>query len=181
MTMLGCQRLPTTAKLGRRNGCYLDGNPVIILKICTTELAPLLSQLYNRCLALSFLPDYWEIHFCSSFFKNQGQPSDPWNYRARSLFFLPIFGNIPEIMRRKLINYKTSNGLLSDKYAFCFSRLTAAALMVIAEEVYQALDKNVMLLQISRKRFTLFGMLISTKNTITIQQVEQLGCFWLNI
>lgn len=124
----------------KASGC--DRIPAIILKKGDHELAPILSKLYNNCLAASCFPVCWKSSSVVPVFKNSGEPSDPSNDHPISL--LPLFRKVFEaLINIKRVKYLTSHDLLSDKqYAFHFARSTTDAVMAITEFTYQALAKN---------------------------------------
>ena len=62
-----------------------DRIPAIVLKMCSPELSHVLIQLYNKCLAKSCFPSCWKS---TSFFKNDGERSDPGKYRPIRLLHI---------------------------------------------------------------------------------------------
>ena len=117
-----------------------DHIPVIVLKMCSPELSPVLSKLFNKCLSESSFPICWKCASVVPIFKNSGERSQPGNYRPISL--LPIISKIFEsVIKSVIVNHLESQNLLSDKqYGFRSSRSTADLLTVITEKIYRALD-----------------------------------------
>ena len=62
--------------------------PSIVLKMCSPELSPVLAKVYNKCLFESC----WKFSSVLPANKNDGERSDPGNYRPISL--LPIMSKI---------------------------------------------------------------------------------------
>ena len=65
-----------------------DRIPSIVLKMCSLELSPVLAKLYNRCLAESCFPSCWKSSSVVPAYKNDGERSDPGNYRPISLLHI---------------------------------------------------------------------------------------------
>ena len=118
-----------------------DNIPVIVLKMCAPELSPVLSKLFNKCLAYGCFPSCWKCASVVPAFKNSGERSDPGNYRPISL--LPTISKVFEsLMNAAMTDHFESLGLLSDRqYGFRSSRSTADLLTVITERLLRALDK----------------------------------------
>lgn len=58
------------SNLQPHKACGPDGNPVIVIKKCVPEQAPVLSKLYNKCLAASCFPVSWKSSSVVPVFKN---------------------------------------------------------------------------------------------------------------
>ena len=54
-----------------------DRIPAIVLKMCSPELSPVPTKLYNKCLAESCFPSCWKSSLVVPVFKNYGKRSDP--------------------------------------------------------------------------------------------------------
>ena len=108
-----------------------DGIPVILFQKCAPELSPVLSRLYNKCIAESCFPSSWKFASVIPVFKNCGDRSNPRNYRPISL--LPVMSKIFEaFINNALVNHLESNNLFSDsQYGFRSQRSTADLLTVI--------------------------------------------------
>ena len=65
-----------------------DGIPVIVLKMCSPELSPILAKLFNMCVSSSVFPSSRKVASVVPISKGAGEHSDPTNYRPISL--LPI-------------------------------------------------------------------------------------------
>lgn len=119
-----------------------DNIPVIVMQKCSPELSSILSKLFNKCMRESCFPDCWKTASVIPVFKNNGERSDPQNYRPISL--LSVISKIFEsLINSALVSHFESLGLFSDKqYGFRASRSTADLLTVITERFYRALDKG---------------------------------------
>lgn len=85
------------------------------------QLAPVFSELYNKCLGASCL-NLKSSSVDACFCKNFGEPSDLSNYCSISLFLL-FCKVVKALINIRLVKHLTSHGLLSDKqYDFCFAR-----------------------------------------------------------
>ena len=117
-----------------------DNIPAIVLKKCSAELSPVLSKLYNKCLAESCFPTHWKFSTVVPAYKNSGERSDPGNYRPISL--LPITSKVFEtLINNRLVKHLEGTGLFSDlQYGFRAYRSTADLLTVITERVYGSMD-----------------------------------------
>ena len=109
--------------------------------MCSPELSPVLSKLFNKCLQNSSFSSCWKFRSVVPVFKNSGERSDPKNYRPISL--LPVISKVFEsLLNEALIAHLESFDLLSDKqYGFRGCRSTADLLTVVTERVYRALDR----------------------------------------
>ena len=117
-----------------------DNIPAIVLKKCSAELSPVLSKLYNKCLAESCFPTHWKFSTVVPAYKNSGERSDPGNYRPISL--LPITSKVFEtLINNRLVKHLEGTGLFSDlQYGFRAYRSTADLLTVFTERVYGSMD-----------------------------------------
>lgn len=96
-------------------------NDILTIKKYTPEMAPVLSKLYHKCLATSYIQACWKSSSVVPVFKNAGEPSDLSNYRPICL--LPLFGKVLEVLiNSELVKYLTSQRILSDKQ-YCFASL----------------------------------------------------------
>ena len=89
--------------------------------MCSSELSPVLGNLYNKCLAKSCFPSFWESASVVPVFKSDGERFDPGKYHAISL--LPIISEIFESFINDILNkHLDINGLSSDlQYGFVLS------------------------------------------------------------
>ena len=119
-----------------------DSIPVIVLQMCTPELAPVLTKLFKKCIKESCFPSCWKLPSVVPVFKNHGERSNAGNYRPISL--LPVISKVFEILiNSSIIKHLDSNNLLSDhQYGFRSSRSTADLLTVITERIHQTLDSS---------------------------------------
>ena len=92
--------------------------PIIVLKMSSLELSPVLAKLYNKCLAESCFPSCWKSSSVLPVFKNNGDRSYPGKYRPISLF--PIISKIFEsFIHDSLTKHFDIAGLFSDfQYGF---------------------------------------------------------------
>ena len=56
-----------------------DCIPVMVLKNCKPELSYIFSELFNKCLKESCLPDCWKVSLVVPVFKNVGERSTAKN------------------------------------------------------------------------------------------------------
>ena len=90
-----------------------DNIPSIVLQRCSPELSPVLAKLYRKCLVESCFPSCWKYPSVVPAYKNQGERSDPGNYRPISL--LPIVSKIFEfLINNGLIKHLKGTGLFCD-------------------------------------------------------------------
>ena len=101
-----------------------DGIPVIVLKKCAPELAPVLTKLFRRCMSSGNFPSCWKVASVVPVPKKSCDTSQPSNYRPISL--LPIIGKIFEsVVNAHLVKHLEQQDLLSDKqFGFRKSRST---------------------------------------------------------
>ena len=57
-----------------------DGISAIVLQKCSPELSPILSKLFNKCLAEGVFPDCWKVASVVPTYKNKGERSDCSSY-----------------------------------------------------------------------------------------------------
>ena len=89
-----------------------DCIPLIVQKMCSPELSPVLAKLYSKCLFKSCFPSCCK--FSSSFFLN---------------------------VNDSISKYPEGTGLFSDlQYGFRAFRFSAALLEVLSERIYNSLD-----------------------------------------
>ena len=119
-----------------------DGIPVIVLKECSPELAPVLAKLFRRCLSKGEFPRSWKVAAVVPVPKKGNDTSQPSNYRPISL--LPIIGKVFEsVVNAHLLKYLELHGLLSDKqFGFRSSRSTGDLLAYVTEQVSRVLDRQ---------------------------------------
>ena len=117
-----------------------DCIPSIVLKMCSPELSPVLSKLYNKCLSESCFPSCWKFSSVVPAYKNDGERSDPGNYRPISL--LPVISKMFEsFVNDRITKHLERTGLFSDlQYGFRAFRSTADLLTVLSERIYNSLD-----------------------------------------
>ena len=108
--------------------------------MCSPELSPVLAKLYNKCLSESSLPSCWKISPVVPAYKNDGERSDPGNYRLISL--LPIRSKIFEsFVNNRISKHLEGTGLFSDlQHGIRAFRSTADILTVLSERNYNSLD-----------------------------------------
>ena len=112
-----------------------DCIPSIVLKMCSPQLSPLLAKLYNKCLFESCFTSCWELSSGVPAYKNDGERSDPGNYRPIRL--LPIMSKIFEsFVNDRISKYLEGTGIFSDlHYGFRAFRSTADLLTVLGERI----------------------------------------------
>ena len=57
-----------------------DCIPMVVLKMCESELSYILDELFNKCLKESCFPDCWKVSSVVLEFKNVGEKSTAKNY-----------------------------------------------------------------------------------------------------
>ena len=119
-----------------------DQIPAIVLKMCSPELSPVLSKLYNLCLSKSVFPSSWKMASVVPVFKGSGEKSDPANYRPISL--LPIISKVFEsVINQHLLGFLEDHSLLTDaQFGFRHSRSTGDVLALLTEHINKALDSR---------------------------------------
>ena len=117
-----------------------DGIPIVVLKHCCPEIAPILSKLFNLCWSESTFPACWKTASVVPIPKKDGVKSDPKTYRPISL--LPIISKIFEhLLSKVIISHLEDHNLLSDcQYGFRKQRSTADALALVTARINKILD-----------------------------------------
>ena len=110
--------------------------------MCSPELSPVLSKLYNLCLSKSVFPSSWKMASVVPVFRGSGEKSDPANYRPISL--LPIISKVFEsVINQHLLGFLEDHSLLTDaQFGFRHSRSTGDVLALITEHINKALDSR---------------------------------------
>ena len=119
-----------------------DGIPVIVLKECAPELAPVFSKLFRKCLVVGEFPSCWKTASVVSIPKKGCDSSQPSSYRPISL--LPVIGKVFEsVLNAHLLSYLERHHLLSDaQYGFRYGRSTGDMLAYVTEHVSRVLDRQ---------------------------------------
>ena len=117
-----------------------DGIPVIVLKECAPELAPVFSKLFRKCLAAGEYPSCWKVASVVPIPKKGCDSSQPSSYRPISL--LSVIGKVFEsVVNAHLLSYLEAHHLLSDtQYGFRYARSTGDLLVYVTEHVSKVLD-----------------------------------------
>ena len=128
------------AKLDSSKSSGPDGIPVVVLKECAPELAPVFTKVFNRCLLQGEFPKCWKSASVVPVPKKCNDSSHPSNYRPISL--LPVIGKVFEaVINFHLVQHLEQGGLLTDKqFGFRKSRSTGDLLAYVTEYVSRILD-----------------------------------------
>lgn len=96
--------------------------PAIRMKMCSLDLSLFFVIIFNKCLLQACLSACWK--FCSIIpaYKNDGERSDPRNYRQINP--LPKISKVSQtLINDKLVNHLENCSLFSDiRYGFMVSR-----------------------------------------------------------
>lgn len=106
------------SQLDTSTGPGVSGIPVKVLKHSHTELAPVVTNLFNQCITTQAIPDEWKLAVVTPLFKSKGVPTDMNNYRGISV--LPSLGKLFEkVLATQLIIYFNINNLFyAGQYGF---------------------------------------------------------------
>ena len=126
-------------KAGKASG--YDKLPVKTVKDCSDVLAFPLTELINKSLETSTLPNVEKIAKVTPIFKN-GTKSSLDNYRPISI--LPVFSKLLErTVHRQLYSYLEENNFLTDRqFGFRKSRNTSQAIAHITDFIRSAMDRG---------------------------------------
>ena len=113
-----------------------------IIKYVSNTLSPLLTGLFNKCLADGLFPSELKIAQVIPLYKNKGEITEITNYRPISM--LSIFSKIFEkLIYKNLIEFLDKNSTLSNsQYGFRKKHSTLHALINATENVYKSIDNK---------------------------------------
>ena len=105
-----------------------DGIPPVFLKMCSTELCPALSRLFELSFELNYVPPQWLTANITPLFK-KGKRTNPKNYRPIALTS-SLCKLMESIIKDQLLQYFLHNNFISkNQHAFISQRSTATNLL----------------------------------------------------
>lgn len=81
-----------------------DGVPTRLLRLLSSELAPCVHHIFQRCLATGTLPTDWKLATVTPIYKNKGNSREPTNYRPISLLSV-LSKTLERIVFRQLYSH----------------------------------------------------------------------------
>ena len=116
-----------------------DNIPIKLIKLCKTELAPILSHINNQSLSDGIFPDPLKIAKVVPIYKN-GDIKCVSNYRPISI--LPSFSKITEkLIYTRLDKYLTKNSILhQNQFGFRSKLSTSMALLELIDNLSKSID-----------------------------------------
>ena len=133
------QTLPLLQSLDPSKAIGPDNLPTLIIKECAVQLAPSLTSLFNKSLALGQVPDSWkEVNTVPIHKKGEKKYNE--NYRGISL--LPV---VSKVFERCLYNYiypHIRNKLYHFQHGFLKQSSTVTQLLEVTNYLNEALDNN---------------------------------------
>ena len=116
-----------------------DNIPMKLIKLCKTELAPILSHINNQSLSDGIFPDPLKIAKVVPIYKN-GDIKCVSNYRPISI--LPSFSKITEkLIYTRLDKYLTKNSILhQNQFGFRSKLSTSMALLELIDNLSKSID-----------------------------------------
>ena len=101
-----------------------DCIPVVVLKICESELSFILAELFNKCVKESCFQDCLKVISVVPVFKNAGERSTAKNHRPVTLLYV-VSKVFEKLVSNKIVHHLEKFGLFSDfHYGFRSSRST---------------------------------------------------------
>jgi len=111
------------------------------LKSTATEIAPILTHLFQQSLESGILPAAWKHAYVSPIFK-KGSKADPKNYRPVSLTSL-ISKVMEHILVSQIMKHLQSYNILSEvQYGFRPSHSCEAQLLLTTNDLVKAIDNK---------------------------------------
>ena len=118
-----------------------DGISAIFLKNTATEIAPILTHLFQQSLESGILPAAWKHAYVSPIFK-KGSKADPKNYRPVSLTSL-ISKVMEHILVSQIMKHLQSYNILSEvQYGFRPFHSCEAQLLLTTNDLVKAIDNK---------------------------------------
>ena len=118
-----------------------DNIHAAFLKQVASEIAPLLTHLFNQSLTEGTVPASWKQAYVTPIYK-KGTKTDPRNYRPVSLTSL-ICKTLEHILTSQIMRHLESNNILTDvQYGFRSMRSCEAQLFLTIDDFGRAVDKK---------------------------------------
>ena len=119
-----------------------DNIHAAFLKQVASEIAPLLTHLFNQSLRIGTVPDSWKQANVTPIYK-KGDKTDPRNYRPVSLTSL-VCKTLEHILVSQIMKHLESNNILTDvQYGFRSKRSCEAQLFLAVDDFARAVDNKV--------------------------------------
>ena len=119
-----------------------DNIHAAFLKQVASEIAPLLTHLFNQSLRIGTVPDSWKQANVTPIYK-KGDKTDPRNYRPVSLTSL-VCKTLEHILVSQIMKHLESNNILTDvQYGFRSKRSCEAQLFLAVNDFARAVDNKV--------------------------------------
>lgn len=120
----------------------IDGISTKVLKTCSAQLIPVLTDLINDSFSTGIFPDKLKIAKVLPIYKGKGSISDVNNYRPISI--LPVFSKVFEsIVKRRLIKFLSDNELLNkSQHGFLPNKSTETAILDFTKNVLEGLENG---------------------------------------
>ena len=120
----------------------VTGIPIKIMKEISYSLAPILTEIFNKCLSTGIIPDEWKTAVVTPLFKNKGCKSELNNYRGISV--LPPINKVFEVLLSNQIrSYFESNNIFSTaQHGFRKNYSCETALHELLSDINYIRDRN---------------------------------------
>ena len=125
------------SKLNNNKSTYFS--PIVIKKI-STELSPVLTNIFNFCYESGTFPDELKAAKVVPIFKNRGKIDEISNYRPISM--LSVFSKLFEkLIHKRLLDFFNDNNIINPcQYGFRPGHSTQHALINATDNIYKSLD-----------------------------------------
>ena len=124
-----------------KNSSNLSDIPTKFLKMISSHLETLLSNLFNECLSLGIYPNSFKTALVQPRYKS-GSRKSILNYRPISI--LPVLGKVFErLIFKRLYNFVTNSGIISpNQFGFIKNKSTSQANLKLIHTCLPALNKE---------------------------------------
>ena len=132
--------------LDKASGPGISDIPTKIIKLCSSSLTPLLTNLFNAAILQSKIPNEWKFAVVTPLFKNKGDVKDINNYRGISV--LPPIAKIFEKILSEQISYFFNSNMLffAGQHGFRRNHSCETALHELLSELNVIRDKKMIAL-----------------------------------